>query len=229
MSREVRRVPLDWKHPTEYNPYWVEQQERRKMRGDYPSRLLLPNQRFVGLVDGFTESLEMWEEEGRELAARTGRSWKFSLEWHFNYDGCDCHEGESGVAHPVYMWDESGEIESPVDVRDEDHLHELLMKKHEEERPDPTHYMPVWSEDEATGWCLYETVSEGTPVTPVFETDTQLIEHLSIFGQDWDQHPMRRTAATALVNAGSSFGSLLVLNGRVLDSTTDADIIEGLK
>jgi hypothetical protein len=34
MGREIRRVPVDWKHPTESNPYWRKQEARRIMRGD---------------------------------------------------------------------------------------------------------------------------------------------------------------------------------------------------
>src|SRR5215510_8017307 len=36
-----------------------------------------------------------------------------------------------------------------------------------EERPDPAEYAPAWSPEEATAWCIYENVSEGTPWSPV--------------------------------------------------------------
>ncbi len=78
------------------------------------------------------------------------------------------------------------------------------------------------------GWALYETVSEGTPCTPVFATADELIEHLSIIGQDWDQVPMRRTAAEALVRGGGSVGSMLVAGGTLYKSDMDADLIEAL-
>lgn len=42
----------------------------------------------------------------------------------------------------------------------------------------PDEFMPFWSDDEATGWCMYETVSEGTPVTPVFPDPESLHAHL---------------------------------------------------
>lgn len=35
--------------------------------------------------------------------------------------------------------------------------------------PDPQYYRPVWTE-EPTAYQVYETVSEGTPVSPVFST-----------------------------------------------------------
>jgi len=36
--------------------------------------------------------------------------------------------------------------------------------------PDPEYYRPAWAEDAELGYCMYETVSEGTPVSPVFES-----------------------------------------------------------
>ncbi len=39
-------------------------------------------------------------------------------------------------------------------------------------------YMPEWTEEEATAWCWYENCSEGTPVSPVFETKDGLVEWL---------------------------------------------------
>jgi hypothetical protein len=39
--------------------------------------------------------------------------------------------------------------------------------------PDPEYYRPVWSE-EPTAYQMYETVSEGTPVSPVFLTVDKL-------------------------------------------------------
>lgn len=36
--------------------------------------------------------------------------------------------------------------------------------------PNPEYYRPAWSEDQATCYQIYETVSEGTPTSPVFET-----------------------------------------------------------
>lgn len=45
-----------------------------------------------------------------------------------------------------------------------------------------------WSEEEATHYQVYETVSEGTPVTPHFATKNELIEYLVKHGDYWDQN-----------------------------------------
>jgi hypothetical protein len=42
--------------------------------------------------------------------------------------------------------------------------------------PDPEHYRPAWTEAEATHYQMYETVSEGTPVSPVFATPEELVD-----------------------------------------------------
>lgn len=52
--------------------------------------------------------------------------------------------------------------------------------------PEPSYYRP-WEDDEATWWQLWETVSEGTPVSPPFETDEDLICYLAEHGDFWDQ------------------------------------------
>ena len=43
--------------------------------------------------------------------------------------------------------------------------------------PNPECYRPVYS-TAATCYQVYETVSEGTPISPVFETENELIEWL---------------------------------------------------
>jgi hypothetical protein len=74
------------------------------------------------------------------------------------------------------------------------------------------------------GWQLWETVSEGSPVTPVFATAEELIDHLATVGQR-SSGPMRRSAAEVLVRSGSSLGSLVGIGGQLLDSAEDADRI----
>jgi hypothetical protein len=223
MSREVRRVPLDWKHPTEPNPYWLEQGMSRRRRGAPESKLHGPAELFVSLLDGYSERLADWEQEHTDLLARTGHEWTWHLE--YNLTGYQGRDDSEPVAHPFYQWSADGMTEIPVTIRDADHLYELLVPKHAEEKPAPQHYMPEWPGHDDLGWCLYETVSEGTPVTPVFATAEELIDHLATVGQDWNQEPMRRAAAESLVRSGSSLGSLIVIGGQVLSSSDDADII----
>lgn len=224
MSREVRRVPLDWKHPTEPNPYWLEQAMTRRRMQRPESRLHTPEVRFIGLMDDYPGRLADWEQELADVRARTGHRWAFTVEYHLT--GFKGRNDARLTVHPYWVWSEDGEAETKVDVRDEDHLHELEVAKVESERPDPANYMPTFEAPEsALGWCLYETVSEGTPTTPVFARAEELIDHLATVGQDYDQQPMRRAAAEVLVRSGSSLGSMLVIGGEVLSSSDDADLI----
>ena len=52
--------------------------------------------------------------------------------------------------------------------------------------PNPYYYHPRW--DNAEWYQVYETVSEGTPVTPPFSTKEELVDYLVQNGDFWDQH-----------------------------------------
>jgi hypothetical protein len=44
-----------------------------------------------------------------------------------------------------------------------------------------------WTPEQATYYQIYETVSEGTPVTPPFATKAELVDYLVAHGDFWDQ------------------------------------------
>jgi hypothetical protein len=52
--------------------------------------------------------------------------------------------------------------------------------------PDPEYYRPKFDE-EPTWYQIYQTVSEGTPVTPPFATKEELVDYLVKNGDFWDQ------------------------------------------
>jgi hypothetical protein len=52
--------------------------------------------------------------------------------------------------------------------------------------PNKEYYRPKW-DSESTWYQVYETVSEGTPVTPPFATKEELINYLVENGDFWDQ------------------------------------------
>lgn len=57
----------------------------------------------------------------------------------------------------------------------------------EDYRPPKSKYYRPWKDEDATWFQVWETVSEGTPVTPPFETKKELVEHLVKYGDEWDQ------------------------------------------
>lgn len=48
-------------------------------------------------------------------------------------------------------------------------------------------YYRTWSQEDACWYQAWETVSEGTPVSPPFETKDELIAYLAENGDFWDQ------------------------------------------
>lgn len=94
--------------------------------------------------------------------------------------------------------------------------------------PTEAYYRPHWPKGSATWFQLYETVSEGTPVTPPFATTAELIDYLVENGDYWCQSDIgtqrrkpSREAATALVEAGWA-PSMMIIGGRILDPAESA-------
>lgn len=68
--------------------------------------------------------------------------------------------------------------------------------------PHPEYHRPKWTEAEMNGYAMYETVSEGTPVTPTFASLEELADHLTQHGTYWDGTPWSREAADGFVKSG---------------------------
>jgi hypothetical protein len=56
-----------------------------------------------------------------------------------------------------------------------------------------------YTEADATWYQVYETISEGTPLTPPFETEQELIEYLVNNKDYWAQGPFEREVAERFV------------------------------
>lgn len=101
--------------------------------------------------------------------------------------------------------------------------------------PDVESYRPNWKEVEATWYQVYETVSEGTPVTPPFETQDKVIEYLVANGDFWDQKrrlegrsvmpcdPWSREAAESFVKERPWMPSMAMIDGKILSGATLAE------
>lgn len=50
---------------------------------------------------------------------------------------------------------------------------------YEETSPDPKYYRPDWKDEERTHLMMYEDCSEGTPISPAFETPEELAKWLA--------------------------------------------------
>ena len=71
--------------------------------------------------------------------------------------------------------------------------------------PDPNYYRPAFKEV-PTWYQVYETISEGTPVTPSFATKEELVDYLvkhgEFNGQRYGNSKPTREAAQAFVDKG---------------------------
>lgn len=81
--------------------------------------------------------------------------------------------------------------------------------------PDETAYRPAFTE-EPTWFQVYETVSEGTPVTPPFATQDELIDYLVNVGEMAGTQYARkfsRESATKFVKGSGYAPSMIVMHG----------------
>lgn len=71
------------------------------------------------------------------------------------------------------------------------------------ERPDDPEYYRPWKDEEAVWFQVWETVSEGSPVTPAFASKAELVDYLTAHGDNLqgNQHvsPWPRKAAEQFV------------------------------
>jgi hypothetical protein len=65
--------------------------------------------------------------------------------------------------------------------------HGMSYEEWEGERPKAENYMPVWSESERTHYMAYETVTEGTPISPAFATPEELALWLADAGGNYEE------------------------------------------
>lgn len=78
----------------------------------------------------------------------------------------------------------------------------------------------AWKPEEpptGEGWQLWETVSEGSPITPVCESRDDLVEYLvNHRPARRGQEPLTRAQAEALVDAGGVTYSGVAINGKIV-------------
>ncbi len=93
-----------------------------------------------------------------------------------------------------------------------------------ESAPDPDYYNIYYKPEEATWYQLYQTVSEGTPVSPPFETKEELSQYLADhgeFGSRYEKPTLEQ--ARNLVNDGYA-PSLIMSMGKVMNPYEQQDL-----
>jgi len=89
------------------------------------------------------------------------------------------------------------------------------------ECPAKENYMPDWTENEATYYMMYEDTSEGTPISPAFETPEELAQWLT------DHNASAFAGQTATYEswlrvANGGFACSAVLHHGVIENGVDA-------
>jgi hypothetical protein len=78
-------------------------------------------------------------------------------------------------------------------------------------KPDSENYMPLWSDEERTHFQMYQTVTEGGPISPVFATAEELAQWLS-------EHPEGKNSSyeswLAFINKGLHAPSGIYIDGK---------------
>lgn len=225
MSREVRRVPMGYEHPHEYNKNWMNHTRWEiEQHGRHIDKGIPEDHCFIGLFDGnrYAEHVESHKEEIEKIRNKEGHAWNWAYNYHFvGYDSS--YYGKWMEPNPKFLFHERYP-EDAVIVLDEKHLVSLLIEKELRNPVDPLNYTAIPEVDADTdgfGYCLYETVSEGTPVTPVFASKEDLVDHLVNVGNFWGEKYDRRNAE-ALVDTGYSLGSFAVVDGQMYNSSSQA-------
>ena len=58
-------------------------------------------------------------------------------------------------------------------------LTEYLSDEEDDYEPKQENYMPNWKDEECTHYMMYESISEGTPMSPAFKTREKLAKWLT--------------------------------------------------
>ena len=96
-----------------------------------------------------------------------------------------------GYSEDVRAWDEGAAMWAKGMVRDwsnggwkqrGDGVQSETYEEWDGERPSRSDYMPEWPAAERTHLMMYETTSEGTPISPAFETAEELAHWLADTG-----------------------------------------------
>jgi len=74
-----------------------------------------------------------------------------------------------------------------------------------------------------TWYQMYETVSEGTPVTPKFKTEEELINYLVESGTFWDSRGWEEKNAKHFVSIGWAPSGIMVKTGTKVEIKTPRD------
>ncbi|HXU26062.1 MAG TPA: hypothetical protein VN698_02435 [Bacteroidia bacterium] len=195
MGREIRRVPANWQHP-------------KYIRETYSGYILCYKAMCQWSYDEAIESYKNQIEEFKE-AYNLYKNGFIMFENHCVTIKDYCQKYIDKYLKPADKKFSAYEkcwlvMEHGLETGTLDIEYIFNIPKY----PDPQRYMPT-----GEWYQLYETVSEGTPLSPPFETADQLIDWLSN-NLDYRGTQWSREAATNILKVGFAV-SLIVNNGEM--------------
>ncbi len=183
-GREIRRVPLDWKHPR------YEAGERYRWDGAYKP---LYDEPFDDAMTDWIERATAWAAEARSGGTPDG--WQYYA-----------HTEEDAA------WARANPLKAYAAWRSSP--------------PEPESYRDRFT-TEPTAYQIYEDVSEGTPISPVFPTEDDLIAWMMQDHEDWPA--LSEGASRRFLKAGSAPAAIFspefgfVSNAQVFEFIGKAD------
>ena len=121
---------------------------------------------------------------GREIR-RVPPNWEHPKAENGNYMVMHDHDFDTAFQEWIAgyeLWKKGGH---PEQLDDPERYTDCEYWEWEGNPPNPDYCRPAFKE-EPTWYQVYETVSEGTPVTPPFETKEELVDYLVEHGTFWD-------------------------------------------
>lgn len=201
MGREIRRVPLGWEHPKtdngDFQPLYDETFEDFARQWHQELELWLDGKHPDQLEGRNSREQRLQDELNRLDAIETGDAqdilpWE-RVTWGSRQEILDHYAEESYLAASY-----AGFLEWVGGLGDSDYIR---------------YYRPEWDEHAVMGYAVYETVSEGTPVSPTFSTLQEIEQWL--IGEGYS-----RDAAATFIEVG--FVSTFV-------GSAEKGIVEGIE
>lgn len=195
MGREVRMVPADWVHP-KYT--WGHPDVAEKGYTYLVGRYIPMHN------SSFDYAYETWKNEDLPEWEETRRHWE---------DG--------------YVYNAYSKTRTPI----EEYIKKWDAEKNDwQQRPDPPTfawwagdkptppkpewYMPDWPDSERTHYMMYESTSEGTPISPAFATPEELAHWLADTGaSSFADFTATYEQWLAAIKAGSAVSAVLDSTG----------------
>jgi hypothetical protein len=125
----------------------------------------------------YRQAVEAWEQGRAEWVAGTHEELAFLSIYHRKGGGEWNGRHVEGIPDKVYAEDGETVLREVWFETVEQYVRDVPWEDSSDGDSRPTddgYYRPDWPEDTPLGYCYYETVSEGTPLSPVFATPEEL-------------------------------------------------------